>query len=531
MKQVTLINLKTPLKGIFAAIVSGLLLAFSICHPGIWQFSWAAFVPVLLACNGKNPRICALFWLITGLIYYGILLWWVKIFGYEPWVALTIFQTLYFALFGLVLGLFNRKKMGLWLFLLVPAAWAAMQWLRTFGMFGFTWGSLAHIQAASTFAVRPAVWGPWVLEFLVFQFNFMLVYLITNCSPIPFVRSLSKCGQEQVQHEREQRRVYLPVVICLLILGFFWCTAIPYGKDEPGGKEFTTAVLQGNEAQDVEVNDRYLRSVYDTYSTLSEGVDSTQPRLIVWPETTLPADITYLGYEGMLQNLAVRTGSCYLVGAYSPTRIPGEDRLRNSAYVIDSDGRTKGIYSKVRLVPFGEFVPWREQLKPILKSFPIRLRDVLPGIGRPVIDCSVGKIGTMICFESLFSDISRQEVADGANVLVIITNDGWFGRTQAAYQHLLFARLRAVETDRPIVRAAATGMSALISHKGEIEDSSGIYTSSVLRGMVRTRETRTPYVVLGDLFVYLFAGVSLVGVVLSLFLNRGLRGSGEISRK
>ncbi len=515
MKQVTFINLKTPLTGIFTAIISGLLLAFSICYPGIWQLSWAAFVPVLLVCNGKNPRICALLWLITGLIYYGILLWWVKIFGYEPWVALTIFQSLYFALFGLVLGLFNRRKMGLWLFLLVPAAWAAMQWLRTFGMFGFTWGSLAHIQAASTIAVRPAVWGPWVLEFLVFQFNFMLVYLVT----------------QRFQPVTPGVRRYLPPVICLLVLGFFWCSSIPYAVDLGSGREFTAAVLQGNEAQDVEVTDRYLRIVYGNYSMMSEGVHSPQPRLIVWPETTLPGDITALGYESKIQELAVKTGSCYMVGAYSPTGIPGEDRLRNSAYVIDSDGETKGIYSKVRLVPFGEFVPWREQLKPVLKSFPIRLRDVLPGIGRPVIDCSVGKIGTMICFESLFSDISRQEVVDGANVLVIITNDGWFGRTQAAYQHLLVARLRAVETDRPIVRAAATGVSALISHNGEVEDSAGIFTSSVIRGTVRTRETRTPYVVLGDLFAYLFAGVSLVGVVLSLFLNRERRESLRIARK
>lgn len=499
MKQVTLTKPQSFTIGILAAAISGLLLAFSICYPGIWQLSWFALVPALMVCRGKTPRICAGLWMIVGLVYYSILLWWVKIFGYEPWIALTIFQALYYALFGVALGVLNRKNVGLWMLLLAPAAWAAMQWLRTFGMFGFTWGSLAHIQAASTFAVRPAVWGPWILEFLVFQFNFVLVYSISR----------DACSTSAMRR--------YAAALCLLALGFFWFTALPYVKDDPGGKEFSSVVVQGNEPQDVEVTDGYLRDVYGLYSSLSEIVVLSKPCLVVWPETTLPADFTNTGYEHMVQDLAVSTESCYVIGAYSPTGIPNESRLRNSAYVIDSDGETKGIYSKVRLVPFGEFVPWRELLKPVLKSFPVRFTDVMQGTGREIINTSAGRIGIMICFESVFPDISRQEVADGANVLVIITNDGWFGHTQAAYQHLLLARLRAVETDRPIVRAAATGMSALISHTGEVEDSAGIYTSSVLKRTVRTRETKTPYVVLGDASAYLFATVSLLGIIVALY--------------
>jgi len=167
----------------------------------------------------------------------------------------------------------------------------------------------------------------------------------------------------------------------------------------------------------------------------------------------------------------------------------------------------------VRLVPFGEFVPLREQL-PFLKDYGVRPEDVAPSKKHVLVNTNVGKAGVSICFESLFPQISRQETRNGAQMLFVITNDGWFARTQCARQHLMMAKLRAVENRRYVLRAAATGISAVIDPYGRTVAELEIHKRGVVKANVAPMNGLTIYTRFGDWFVYACAVTALAGLLL-----------------
>jgi apolipoprotein N-acyltransferase len=171
-----------------------------------------------------------------------------------------------------------------------------------------------------------------------------------------------------------------------------------------------------------------------------------------------------------------------------------------------------GVYHKVHLVPFGEFVPLRDHL-PFLRNYGIREVDVLPGEYHNLISIEKARIGISICFESLFPQITRNETRGGATLLFVVTNDAWFERTQAARQHLMMAKLRAVENRRYLVRAAASGISAFIDPYGRTMSELGLFEQGTLKEEVRLRSELTPYATFGDWFAYLCAGLAVLQLV------------------
>ncbi len=208
------------------------------------------------------------------------------------------------------------------------------------------------------------------------------------------------------------------------------------------------------------------------------------PDLIVWPETTLPVNITTEGWGALISRLAAQTRANYVVGGYDSSPAPSVIESYNSAHFYDRAGRKLGVYHKVRLVPYGEFVPMRGRL-PFLNRYGIRDVDVLPGRSHNLVTTDIGELGTSICFESLFPQISRLETADGASLLLVITDDGWFGRTQAARGHLMMSKLRAIENGRFLVRGAATGISTIIDPYGRSLGELGIFRRGIVTGRVR----------------------------------------------
>jgi len=166
------------------------------------------------------------------------------------------------------------------------------------------------------------------------------------------------------------------------------------------------------------------------------------------------------------------------------------------------------VYHKVHLVPFGEFVPLRDKL-PFLRNYGIREVDVLPGEHPSEIQIENARIRICICFESLFPQMTR----GGTHLLFVVTNDAWFGQTQAARQHLMMAKLRAVENRRYLVRAAASGISAFIDPYGRTIGELGLFKQGTLTQQVRSRSALTAYASFGDWFAYLCAGVAVLQFV------------------
>lgn len=210
-----------------------------------------------------------------------------------------------------------------------------------------------------------------------------------------------------------------------------------------------------------------------------------------------------------------------LVGAFNEEN--GEE-LENSVFCVDpSNGFSDLIYSKRRLVPFGEFVPWRKFIMtvvPPLNELTIIGDDLTPGEGAQLIDTEYGKVGAIICFDSIYESLARQSVSEGANILCVSTNDSWFSDSSAVYEHNSHSVLRAVENERYVVRAANTGISSIISPTGEVITSLEPLVRGYVSADVTMIEEKSLYTVIGDVIVWI--SLAVVGFIslFGLFIDR-----------
>ena len=236
-----------------------------------------------------------------------------------------------------------------------------------------------------------------------------------------------------------------------------------------------------------------------------------RPQLVVWPETALP----FFFQEG--SPLAKRTiaavkemGCPFVFGspAYGGTK--GNISYYNRAYLLSSSGRILGTYDKIHLVPFGEYVPLKRFLPFVHRLVPAA-GDFSPGVKSEPLPLSPFPAGVLICYEAIFPELARSQVMHGAAILINLTNDAWFGPTSAPFQHLAMAVFRAVETGRPLIRAANTGFSAVVGPRGRILKQSGLFVEEVLMVEVPVHQGKTtPYTRFGDLFSRVMVGVTLL---------------------
>ena len=435
----------------------------------------------------------ALYGLAAGVVYFGIILHWITLFGTLPWILLALVEGLFVALFAALAALMMPRKTGWWGYLAVPAAWTAVPWLKSLGPYGFPWGSFAHIQANNLAVCQIAsLTGPWGIDFLVCLFNLAVACAIVE----------RKCSRTRIA-------LLAAVVIVGLVIGGGLVSLRSTPED---GTPVRVAILQGNLKHDVTPEEGYPEKALSVYSEMSREAVARRAELIVWPEAALPVVVTPSGWGASISHLARNTGTQYLVGGYDAAEDPEITGSYNAAMLYNSQGQLTGVYRKVQLVPFGEFVPMRDRL-PLLKRYSIRDEDVVRGESHVLLDSSIGKIGTAICFESLFPDILRSQTANGAEVLCITTNDSWFERTQAARHHLMMAQLRAIENRRYVIRAALTGISAFIDPHGRIVDQAGIFERKTMIGGVCGLRELTFYTRFGQYFAYLCVLITVAALL------------------
>jgi apolipoprotein N-acyltransferase len=474
------------------AAFSGLLLALSMPKPGWWPLAWVGLAPLLIALHRSRTHEALLYGLVTGAVYYGVILYWLILFGSLPWLLVVLLETACLTAFAVLAWWVKPSKIGLGGFLAVPAAWTLVQWIRTLGPYAFDWGSFAHTQANAVPIIQlSTLTGPWGIEFLVCLTNLLVAGALLNA------RTLSRAALAVTG-------VSLPVIAWLV-----GSSVIPARLPaDPGIK---VAIIQGNLDQGMRATRAGLAKTFGAYAKMSTRAAAGYPDLVVWPESVLTTDVTDDGYGYVISLLARLTGCNYIVGGYEPAENPSVEESYNAAHFYDRKGRKLGTYRKVRLVPYGEFVPLRKQL-PWLKRYGIRPVDVLPGKSHKLIKTELGRIGTSICFESLFPQVSRVETRRGAAILTVITNDSWFGRTQAARQHMMMSKLRAAENRRYVVRAASTGVSAIIDPYGRTVRELGAHRQGTVTGRIAPGRGLTPYARFGDWFAYVCAGMVLLGL-------------------
>jgi apolipoprotein N-acyltransferase len=262
-------------------------------------------------------------------------------------------------------------------------------------------------------------------------------------------------------------------------------------------------LVQGNIDQNIKWDARYQSETLNIYRSLSLSAIPAPDGLIVWPETAAPF---YFERPDPLReaviHLARISGRPLLFGSPSYEDENGRVSFMNSAYLLRPDGVVAGRYDKVHLVPYGEYVPLR-QFFPFIGKLVAGIGDFRPGKGFDPLVSDGRRLGVLICYEGIFPEAARDYKRNRADLLVNITNDAWFGRTSAPYQHLSMTVFRAVENRLYLVRAANTGVSAVIDPTGVILSRTGVFERTVLKGEVKFIDEKSFYASYGDLFVYL----------------------------
>jgi apolipoprotein N-acyltransferase len=292
------------------------------------------------------------------------------------------------------------------------------------------------------------------------------------------------------------------------------------------GTPIRVGLIQGNIAQEDKWKLEHARRIFTTYIAMTRDAVRRGAQYVIWPESSTPFIFEDpLGNpEGdeMLRALAREVRVPILFGSDQVIRRqPIENsELYNAAYQLDPDGKTVALYRKIKLVPFGEFFPFQKWIAfaaPLVDRF-VPFRE---GTGPVMLPIGSHRASTAICYEVVFPSLARDAVAAGSELLTTVTNDGWYGRSSAPYQHWEMASMRAIEQGRYMARAANTGISGIVDPYGRVLARSNIFEQVGLVGEVRFLTGRTVYSMMGDTIAY----VSIVVTALAAFLARRHRGS------
>jgi apolipoprotein N-acyltransferase len=277
-------------------------------------------------------------------------------------------------------------------------------------------------------------------------------------------------------------------------------------------------VVQGNIDQSLKWLPSFQHETLRRYGTLSAAALTKKPDLIIWPETALPF---YFLHDKDLSNATIELvrdhKRHFVLGSPSFSKIGRETRYYNSAYLVDPSGNVVGKYDKVHLVPYGEYVPLKRYL-PFIGKLVQAVGDFHAGRLGQVLSWGETKIGILICFEAIFPELARSMAREGAQLLINITNDAWFGRSSAPHQHLSMVVFRAVENHMAVARAANTGISAFVDPAGRLLDETPLFEEAVRVRELPMMNQKSFYTRHGDVFSFGCIGLSLI--LCASFLRR-----------
>lgn len=507
------------LKDILLAALSGILLVLAFPKFDLEILSWVALIPWLWSIKKKSPPQAAFLGFVAGFTFFAGLLYWIynvlTEYGHLPgWVSIFLlvvlisYLALYFSLFAFLLR-WVANKTDLPETFFAPPLWVSLEFIRGFLLSGFPWELLGYSQFQTLPMVQIAdITGVYGVSFIILLSNVALYRLALTFTD----RDWKPACKE----------ILVPGIIIALCGSYgLWKLSDLDQKAKPGSL-YGVALIQGNIRQDVKWEPHFQEETLKIYSNLTLQVKLPRPDLIIWPETATPFFFQNTSpLQGRILELAHQVQAPLLFGAPAFDRRGSRIHYFNSAFLISPEKKILARYDKIHLVPFGEYAPFSGIL-----GF---TRDIIGAIGDftsgqeiRTLSLPWGNFGVLICYEAIFPDLTRQFVDQGARFLVNITNDAWFGKTSAPYQHLSMVTLRAVENRVPIARAANTGISALIDSSGRVVRSTDLFTREVLFGRidVSINKSSTFYTQWGDLFSYCCLGITFL-LCLFAYFKRG----------
>ena len=493
--------------------LSGILSVCIFPSYNIEILAWIAFVPLFAAI--EHESLTKAFWLgwIAGCIHFLGTLYWVtvtmvlygnlsKFFSGVALLLLVMYLALYIAIFCLLLRFLHRYT-TIPLLISAPVLWVGLEYLRSFFIIGFPWNFLGYSQFLTPQVTQIAdITGVYGVSFLIIFVNAGL-YTLLNSDTLRITKVRT-------------------VIAMLCFVGFcigYSLIKLPsanamadnVSSDEETSERVKIAVVQGNIDQNIKWDREHRQQIFDTYVDLSRKVLDEKPDMIVWPETAVPFVFQYDPvYKKQLLDVVRNLHTFLLFGGLDivPVSTPERYHSLNSAFLLSPEGDILAKYDKILLVPFGEYVPF-EKLLFFVERITTAIGKVRPGKTFEVMTFKQIPFSTVICFEVIFPNLVRKFVDRGAQFLLTITNDAWFGKTSASYQHFAMVTFRAIENRVAFARSANTGISGFIDPYGRILDESDIFVEDALVHDIPLRETTTFYTRYGDIFARLCFALSL----------------------
>lgn len=493
--------------------LSGLMLTASFPSLNLDWIAWIAFIPLLISLQDQSPLNAFKLGFLSGLCHYGTLLYWIVValsrYGGIPLIPslavlllLVVYLALYPAFFALFLAMIHRFRLPSFL---GAGIWVSLEYARAHLLSGFPWCLLGYSQFLRLPLLQIAdITGVYGISFVVILVNLILYKLL--------FRSLY------------ERRKFLTAE--MTIIGIMVGVTLVYGyynlrqkSEGVGERKLRAAIAQGNIDQSMKWDEDFQHKTVSIYYALSLGSAPFQPHIIFWPETAVPfffQDNAHLSQ--LVYRVARITGSDILFGSPAYEKKADSISYYNRVYMLHGDGNYD-YYDKVHLLPFGEYVPLKRFLPFVHRIVPAA-GDFTPGRRLKPLTSGDLRIGPLICYEAIFPELSRELALQGAELLVNVTNDAWFGRTSAPYQHLSMAVLRCVETHLPMARAANTGVSAFILSNGKIVKESGLFTRELLTYELQLGHHETFYSQYGDIFAIIVLIVTCSWLIWVLTIRR-----------
>ncbi len=505
-----------------ACVAAGLSLAAAFPSLDLWPLAWLSLLPLLVCIRGRPLGTAFRRGWLFGLSFYLAVLYWIPstIGNYTriPVVAALLLLVLLAAVLALGAGLFAAglewmAAAGISRVVAAPVLWVAIEWTRTFFPVGFPWASLGYSQHSVLTVLQSADLAG------VYGISALIVFVSA---------ALAELRDGVARH----RRLIAATVILFVVVLAYGRLRLAAVEGAGSTASIRVGLIQANVEQASKWDDRLQDEILARHMELSREAADRGARLVVWPEASLPFVFDSDDRSRVLVDFAAGRGTDMLVGAPGYGRRGGRPPMAyNEAWHISGEGRVSEPYDKIQLVPFGEYVPfgpllaWVDRAVEVVGTFGRGTERVV--FAGPEADFAGGRrrarFSALICYEAIFPALVRDFVRGGADFLVNISNDAWYGPTAAPHQHLAMAALRAVEHRMPLLRATNTGVSAVVAPTGRVLSASPLFETAVVVETVTVPEIASVYTAVGDLFVYLCLG-TLALFVLIARAGRGILG-------
>jgi apolipoprotein N-acyltransferase len=485
--------------------------SLSLAYPPVDVFP-AAFVALVPFFYVVTKTRATGFWsafrpgLVAGVAFFTPLLYWLvflssldmdnPVLMSGPLLLLVLLQAFYWGLFSAgAIWIRARTRVPVWLAL--PVLWVAAEQLRSLFVLGFTWGALGYagVDVVPQMAQFASITGVFGVSFWMALVN-ALVLAIVLASP----------------GRRPRLSLALALTLAVPIVHGWWTVNRPLPA-----RSIRVAVVQPNIEAKKKWSPEFKDLSFDVLERLTLEAGAEKPDLVIWPETAAPS---YLlrepAYMERVVQVAKEVDAPILTGCPDIEYRPGPHgpfRTYNSVLLVTPEGLPPAKYDKIHLVPFGEMIPF-ESAFPILRRVDFGEADFEPGSERTVFSIPAARFSTLICFEAIFPRLVRQFTDRGAELLVNVTNDVWYGRTSMPFQHASMAVMRSIENRRSLVRSANSGVSLMADPYGRVVARLGIFESGVLVHDLPVISATTFYTRRGDLFPWaalILSALLLVG--------------------